>query len=85
MKFTASSSIAAVLLLTPARGPDARRDLTSEFVVPPVLEATLWAESPLFYKPTNAGLPDNIALSLTGQELVDLVEYHLNDPLGSKR
>ncbi len=53
MKSAAISLVLGALLLTPARGHAAARDLSGEFVVAEGMEVTIWAESPLFFKPTN--------------------------------
>lgn len=48
-----SFNLALATTLFVAASINAARDLSLEFVVPDGLEVTLWAESPLFYKPTN--------------------------------
>ena len=53
MKSAAISLVLAALWLAPTHGYAGARDLSGEFVVADGLEVTLWAESPLFFKPTN--------------------------------
>ena len=53
MKFAAFSAAISALWLAPLDGTAAPRDVSGEFVVAEGLEVTLWAESPLFFKPTN--------------------------------
>lgn len=53
MKSAAISLLLAALWLDPAHGYAGARELSGEFVVADGLEVTLWAESPLFFKPTN--------------------------------
>lgn len=53
MKFAAICAAVTALLHAPLQGTAPPRDVAGEFVVAAGLEITLWAESPLFYKPTN--------------------------------
>ncbi|MCI0542027.1 MAG: c-type cytochrome [Verrucomicrobiales bacterium] len=53
MKFAAISAAAAAISLVPPNGLAEPHNLSGEFVVADGLEVTLWAESPLFFKPTN--------------------------------
>jgi putative membrane-bound dehydrogenase-like protein len=53
MSVTPQTTVTAVLLLATCTAPAAPRDVSGEFVVADGLEVTLWAESPLFFKPTN--------------------------------
>ena len=53
MKFAALSAVVPAILFAAFTSIAAPRDVASEFVVADGLEVTLWAESPLFYKPTN--------------------------------
>ena len=52
MKAARISLVVAAVLFGVSNGR-AAPDLSDEFVVPDGLEVTLWAESPLFFKPTN--------------------------------
>ncbi len=53
MKSAAISLVLAALWPAPTQGFAGARDVSGEFVVVDGLEVTLWAESPLFFKPTN--------------------------------
>ncbi len=53
MKSAIISLVLAALWLAPTHGDAGARELSEEFVVADDLEVTLWAESPLFFKPTN--------------------------------
>lgn len=53
MKSAAVSIVLAALSLTPVRGYEGSGDVSDGFIVADGLEVTLWAESPLFFKPTN--------------------------------
>jgi hypothetical protein len=53
MKFAAIGVAVAATLSIAATAAALPRDVASEFLVADGLEVTLWAQSPLFYKPTN--------------------------------